>query len=142
MPNRHSKSFIQNRFGQTCKDDSFYLLDVLSKTWKVLDCPGIGERTYHSASLIRQNTLVVLGGVRYEDFTPVKRYDISTINLITLDFEKCRVVKCRYLRQRWISQSTFLITALLLWINLSVFMADIIMKDQTSASPAIHQTFI
>ena len=89
LPNRHSKSFIQNRFGQTCKDDSFYLLDVLSKTWKVLDCPGIGERTYHSASLIRQNTLVVLGGVKYEDFTPVKRYDICTINLITLDFEKC-----------------------------------------------------
>lgn len=83
LPKRHSKSLIQNRFCQTCKDDSFYLLDVLSKTRKVLDCPGIGEHTYHFASLICQNTLV-LGGVKYEDFTPVKRYDISTINVITL----------------------------------------------------------
>ena len=79
LPKRHSKSFIQNRFGQTCKDDSLYLLNVLSKTWKVLDYPGIGERTYHSASLIHQNTLAKLGGVKCQDFTPVKRYHISTI---------------------------------------------------------------
>lgn len=51
---------------------------------------------------------------------PVKRYDISPIILTHLILRNI-VVKCRYLRQRWISQSTFLITALLLWINLCVF---------------------
>ena len=68
------------------KDDTSYFLDNLGKTWRVLDCRGIGEHTYHSVSLICQSTLVA-GGVKYEDFNPVKRYNISTINLIKLDFK-------------------------------------------------------
>ena len=80
------KRFHPKQVWLDLKDDTSYLLDVLGTTWRVLDCRGIGERTYHSVSLICQSTLVA-GGVKYEDFNPVKRYGISTINLITLDLE-------------------------------------------------------
>lgn len=85
---------LASPFQQTCDDGKFYLLNLDSLSWSIINVPDVHSRAFHTATYDQKmKCIYIIGGVTYQECTPRSRLPVHDVlvlripdkNNITLD---------------------------------------------------------